>query len=152
MDVDEAEHEEKWARKRAKTYASRRRKNQIIRKMERQLAQEVCQLRADTKYSQCELQNVRSSLEWLISWRIKNCVNQTPMWCDGIETLTIAGSGGIIFHLDAQAIIGPESDVTNLYRCQLKGSFVLSRNLKEIKQYCLRLTGNDHVYVLSKNR
>ncbi|MGY4535280.1 hypothetical protein ACVW0Y_004433 [Pseudomonas sp. TE3786] len=152
MDVDEAAHEEKWARKIAKIYASRRRKNQIIRKMERHLAQAVSQLRPDTKYSQGELQNVRSGLEWLISWRIKNCVNQPPMWCDGVRMLTITGSGGLIFHLNAQAIIGPESDVTNLFRCQLTGSFVLSRNLKEIKQYRLRLAGGDHVYVLSKGK
>lgn len=152
MDADDTESEGKRAKKIAKIYASRRLKKIVIRRVERHLARDICLLRAGTKHSQGELQMVRSDLEWLITWQIKDCPNQPPLWCDGVENLVISTSDGLRFQLRGEATIGPESDITHLYQCPLEGSFVLSRNLKEIKQYRLRLTDNAHFYLLRKGK
>jgi hypothetical protein len=91
-----------------------------------------------------------SSLEWLITWKIKQSASDEVMWCDGVFDLEISQVTRSSFTIKSSVYIGPESNVKIIKTGRLAGTFTLSSHRKRLKRYNFTITEGNHVYVLSK--
>ena len=57
---------------------------------------------------------IASSLEWVITWKIKSISQGNPLWCDGFEKLKIKCIEKRLYSVQGLSRIGLESDVANV--------------------------------------
>ncbi|MET0123767.1 MAG: hypothetical protein ABW124_22275 [Candidatus Thiodiazotropha sp. 6PLUC9] len=86
------------------------------------------------------------ALEWFITWRIKLVTPSNPFWCDGVTDLNVTVDNDEIISVTASIRIGPESDVMNIYKGELQGTFHVKENNSELVAYDILVSENGRTY------
>jgi hypothetical protein len=123
--------------------------NRIIRKMENRLAQHLAIVGTEQPTPQQEA-TLKSDIEWFITWAIKKSEFPESMWCDGVTELKISSENKRTYSIVAALVVGPESNVSLLYPCELSGSVTLSSHQKRLVSYQLQLNYQGNGYCVSK--
>lgn len=96
-----------------------------------------------------DLNKLEVALEWFITWRIKLENLDYRMWCDGVSNLDVTIDNDSELSVYATVYLGPESDVSTIYKGILQGWFKLVVEQGKIDSFDLAVSVNDKTYTMT---
>lgn len=99
--------------------------------------------------------NSRSQLEidfeWFLTWRLKIAKFQHLIWCDGVEVKSLKQSGKLRFDIESKIWLGPESNVSVEFLCNMNGFLVLNKNFDKFESYRIEIEYEKQKYCIYKS-
>lgn len=136
-------------RRMKKLYSNRRAMKRMVLKQEEPLAHSLDNL-PKSAADETSLFELKSNMEWFLTWRLKLADFPETMWCDGVQDLRLTWEGRRSCRIFAKIWIGPERDTKIMYLTELSGTITLSQNRRGLKGYRLEVQDGGRTYWLRK--
>lgn len=98
--------------------------------------------------NEVDLNKLEVALEWFITWSVKLEDLDDRMWCDGVSNLDVTIDNDNELSVYATVYLGPESDVSTIYKGILQGWFKLVVEQEKIDSFDLAVSVNDKTYTM----
>ena len=136
-------------------YSNRRAMKKMIRRHEENIAAKIALLvlKSKTEIAISEsIPYLEHEFEWFFTWRLHIGNFPEAIWCDGVKDLKIIPKSNWICDIQARAWIGPTSDVSRTYLCDLKGQLMLNQRLNKLKRYKFCFVYKEKMCITRKGR
>ncbi len=97
-----------------------------------------------------KLRQLETDFEWFLTWRVKLTRFPHIIWCDGVEIAKLRNCGELTFYVEAKIWLGPESNVSIEFLCEMKGTITLNKKFDELEEYKLAIIYEDQEYLICK--
>ena len=89
--------------------------------------------------------------EWFLTWRVKIARFPHLIWCDGVVIQSLKKSDAFRFEIDSRIWLGPESNVSVEFSCNMNGFVILSKNFDNFESYKFQIEYQKQKYCICKS-
>jgi len=143
--------EEEWNKVKSPKYPGFEEAKEKILRLEALVAKSIVNFHEKSnQFNSDPVPQLNYDLEWFLTWRAKLARFPHIVWCDGSEVTEYEKIDEQQYQIKANVLLGPESDISTLFECELRGIIEVEPGLNKLHNYHLQITYQGQEYFICK--